>query len=75
MLSAVSVARGKLNDAQTILNEAVERSLTGRSTRSVALLLSAYAGLALAQGDPKRAALLTGATTEFGSELACSRRP
>jgi predicted ATPase len=60
MLSALSVARGKLDEAQAILNEAVGLSLAP-GTRSIALLISAYARLALAEGDPKRAALLAGA--------------
>jgi len=63
MLSAVSVARGKLDDAQAILNEALERRLTASGKRSSTLLLSGYARLALAQGDPKRAALLAGAAS------------
>jgi predicted ATPase len=61
MLSAVSVARGRLDEAQAILDEAVERTLAASGTRSVALLIAAYAQLALAEGDPKRAAVLAGA--------------
>jgi hypothetical protein len=62
MLSALFVARGKFDDAQAILSEAAVRSRAAGGTRSVALLISAYAQLALAEGDPKRAALLAGAT-------------
>jgi hypothetical protein len=61
MLSAVSVARGRLDEAQAVLNEAVERSLAPSGMRSVALLIGGYAHLALAEGDAKRAALLAGA--------------
>ncbi len=44
-----------------MLNEALDPSLAGHSTRSVTLCLGALARLALAEGDPEQAALLVGA--------------
>ena len=61
-LAALDIARGRLEDAGELLGEALELSLAARSTRSVMLCLGGYAHLALAQGDPRRAALLAGAT-------------
>ena len=44
-----------------MLDEALDLSLAARSTPFVTLCLSGYAQLALAEGDPDRAALLEGA--------------
>ena len=44
-----------------LLDQALDLSLAARSTPFMTLCLTAYAWLALADGDPKRAALLEGA--------------
>ena len=44
-----------------LLEEALDLSLAARRTSLVTLCLAAYARLALAEGDPERAALLEGA--------------
>jgi hypothetical protein len=61
LLSTLAIAGGKLDEAHALLGEALQLSLAANSTRSVTLCLSAYARLALAEGDSKRAALLAGA--------------
>jgi hypothetical protein len=43
------------------MDEGLGLSLEARSTRNVTLCLVAFAELALAEGDPERAALLSGA--------------
>jgi predicted ATPase len=60
-LGIVAVLRGSLNEARTLLDEALDLSLAARSTPFVTLCLSGYAQLASAEGDPDRAALLEGA--------------
>jgi tetratricopeptide (TPR) repeat protein len=60
-LGILAVLRGSLDEAQTLLDEALDLSLAARSTPFVTLCLSGYAHLASAQGDPDRAALLEGA--------------
>jgi predicted ATPase/class 3 adenylate cyclase len=60
-LGTLAVARGRLEEARALLEEALELSLAAHSTRSVTLCLAAFAQLAFAEGDPGRAALLAGA--------------
>jgi hypothetical protein len=55
------VAQGRPEEARALLDEGLELSLAAHSTRSVTLCLAAFARLALAEGDPERAALLAGA--------------
>jgi ATP/maltotriose-dependent transcriptional regulator MalT len=64
-LGTLSVLRGDLRQARTLLSEALELSLAASSTSGVTLCLAAYARLALAEGDPGRAALLAGAVEEL----------
>jgi predicted ATPase len=61
LLGTVNVIRGRLDQARELLDEALDLSLAIYVTRNVSLCLVAYARLALAAGDPERAALLTGA--------------
>jgi predicted ATPase len=61
MLGILDVVRGRLDEAKALLSEALSLSLTSRSTLVTALTLVAYARLALAEGDPERAARLEGA--------------
>jgi Tetratricopeptide repeat len=61
-LGIVDILRGQPDQARPLLDEALDLSLAARSTPFVTLCLSAYALLAFADGNPKRAALLQGAT-------------
>jgi hypothetical protein len=60
-LGILEVLRGRLDQAQALLDQALDLSLAARSTPFVTLCLAAHAWLALAEGDPERAALLEGA--------------
>jgi len=60
-LSILDVLRGRLDEARTLVAEALDLSLAARSTPFVTMCLSAYARLAFADGDAERAALLEGA--------------
>ena len=60
-LGTLAVVRGRLEEAQALLEEALGLSLAAHSTRSVTLCLAAFARLALVEGDAERAALLAGA--------------
>jgi len=61
-LGTLAVARGRLDEARTLLDEELAASLAAYSTQNVTLSLAAFAQLAFAEGDPGRAALLAGAT-------------
>ena len=60
-LGILDILRGRPDQARPLLDEAMDLSLAARSTPFVTLCLSAYALLALADGDPQRAARLQGA--------------
>jgi predicted ATPase len=60
-LGILAVLRGRMDEARALLDEALDLSLAARSTRFVTLCLAGYARLALAEGDPERAARLKGA--------------
>jgi ATP/maltotriose-dependent transcriptional regulator MalT len=60
-LGILALARGRPEEAQALLDEGLELSLATHSTRSVTLCLTAFAQLAVVQGEGERAALLTGA--------------
>jgi predicted ATPase len=60
-LGILAVLRGRLDEARPLLDEALDLSMTARSTPFVTLCLTGYAQLAFADGDPGRAALLEGA--------------
>ena len=60
-LGILAVLRGRLDEARALIDEALDLSLAARSTRFVTLCLAGYARLALAEGDPERAARLKGA--------------
>jgi len=60
-LGILAVRQGRLDEARTLLDEALDMSLAARSTPFVTLCLSGYAQLASAEGDPDLAALLEGA--------------
>jgi tetratricopeptide (TPR) repeat protein len=60
-LGILVVLQGSLDEARTLIDEALDLTLAARSPRFVTLCLAGYARLALAQGDPERAARLKGA--------------
>jgi len=60
-LGTVAILQDRLDQARELLDEALTRSVQAHSTGSVTLCLMAFARLALAEGDPERAALLAGA--------------
>jgi hypothetical protein len=60
-LGIPAALRGRLDEARALIGEALDLSLAACSTRFVTLCLAGYARLALAEGDPERAARLNGA--------------
>jgi len=60
-LGILNVVQGRLAEGRTLLDEALNLSLSARSTPFVALNLAAYARLAFAEGDLELASLLQGA--------------
>ncbi len=60
-LGILAVLQGRLDEARTLLEEALDLSLSARITQFVALCLTGYAWLALADGDLEQAARLEGA--------------
>jgi ATP/maltotriose-dependent transcriptional regulator MalT len=61
LLGTVAIMQGQLDQAQELLDEALDLSVALRVSRNVALCLAAFARLALAEGNPERAALAAGA--------------
>jgi predicted ATPase len=60
-LGILAVVRGRLDEARAQLDEGLDRSFAAHSTPLVTLCLVGFARLALAEGDPERAARLAGA--------------
>jgi len=60
-LGILALARGRPEEARPLLDEGLELTLAAHSTRNVDLCLTAFAQLALVQGEAERAALLAGA--------------
>ena len=61
LLGTLALVQGRLEDAQSLLEEALELSLAARSTQLVTLCLAGFAWLGFVEGDAERAALLAGA--------------
>ena len=61
LMGTAAVAQGRLDRARDLLDEALDQSLAANIASSVSLGLIACARLALADGDPGRAALLASA--------------
>jgi tetratricopeptide (TPR) repeat protein len=75
-LGILAVLRGRLDEARPLLDEALDLSLAARSTPFfVTLCLAGYAQLALADGDPDRAALLEGAAEGLRRRVGLSAWP
>jgi ATP/maltotriose-dependent transcriptional regulator MalT len=70
-LGVLALARGRAEEARTLLDEGLELSLATRSTRTVTLCLTAFAQLAFVEGDGARAALLAGRPRACASVLVC----
>jgi len=75
LLGSLAVLRGRLDEARAVLDEALNLSLASRSTPFVTLCLAGYAQLALADGDPDRAALLEGAAEGLRRRVGLSAWP
>jgi len=74
-LGILNVLRGRLDEAKPLLDEALDLSLAARSTPFVTLCLTAYAWLAIAEGNPERAALLQGAAEGLRRRVGVSAWP
>ena len=61
LLGIVRATQGRLDEARTLLEEALDLSLEMYEVHNVTLCLVAFARLALQEGNPARAALLAGA--------------
>ncbi len=61
LMGTAAVAQGRLDQARNLLDEALNQGLSANITSSIGLGLIAFARLALADGDPGRAALLAAA--------------
>src|SRR2546421_2908658 len=61
LMGTAAVAQGRLDQARDLLDEALNQGLSANITSSIGLGLIAFARLALADGDPGRAALLAAA--------------
>jgi predicted ATPase len=60
-LGTLDALRGRLDQARSLLDEALDLSLATRSTSFVALCLASHARLAFGEGDLEQTALLEGA--------------
>jgi len=68
-VSSAAVVRGRLEEAWALLDEGLDLSVAAHSSRNVTLCLAALAQLAVAEGDPRRAALLAGAAGGLRADL------
>jgi hypothetical protein len=60
-LGVLAVRRGNAAEARTLLGESVALSVSNHSIRNLTMTLSAYASLAVDDGEPEHAAVLAGA--------------
>jgi tetratricopeptide (TPR) repeat protein len=74
-LGILAVLRGRLDEARALIAEGLDLSLAVRSTSLVTVCLAAYAQLALAEGDPQRAAQLKGAADGLRQRVGLSAWP
>ena len=61
LLGTLAVLRGRLDEARAMLDQELAVSLPAYNIINITLSLAAFAQLAFAEGDPERAALLSGA--------------
>jgi ATP/maltotriose-dependent transcriptional regulator MalT len=74
-LGTLAILQGRPGQARELLDEALDLSLASRIIRNVTLCLSAFAQLALAEGDPEQAALLAGAAEGLRRRTGISTWP
>jgi tetratricopeptide (TPR) repeat protein len=74
-MGTMAIIEGQLDQARTLLDDALALSVKAHSTNSVTLCLIAFARLALAGGDPERAALLAGAAEGLRRRLGLRAWP
>jgi hypothetical protein len=60
-LGTLAVMQGRIDEGRALLDEGLHLSVDARSTASVTLCLTAFARLALVEGDAQRAAAILGA--------------
>jgi predicted ATPase/predicted negative regulator of RcsB-dependent stress response len=60
-LGSLALARGRVNEAFELLDDALGQNLALSNTRNVSVSLAAIAQLVFAEGDPEQSALLQGA--------------
>jgi hypothetical protein len=75
MLGTLNVLRGRITEAQELLDQALDLSLAARNAPFVTLCLAAHARLAFAEGDPERAVLLEGAADGLRQRLGLRAWP
>jgi predicted ATPase len=74
-MGTLAITQGQLDQARTLLHDALALSVEAHSTNSVTLCLIAFARLAFAGGDPERAALLAGAAEGLRRRLGLRAWP
>jgi predicted ATPase len=74
-LGLLALARGRPDEARAMLDEGLELSRADQYTRNLTLVLTAFAQLALVQGDGARAALLTGAAAGLRQRVGLGAWP
>jgi predicted ATPase len=74
-MGTLAITQGQLDQARLVLDDALALSVEAQSTNSVTLCLIAFARLALAAGDPERAALLAGAADGLRRRLGLRAWP
>ena len=62
-LAVLAIQQGRPEHARTVLEDIVRKGVSGMSTATIARTLTAYAWLALADGDPEHATVEAGATS------------
>jgi len=75
MLGTLNVLRGRISEAQKLLDQALDLSLAARNAPFVTLCLAAHARLAFGEGDPERAVLLEGAADGLRQRLGLRAWP
>jgi predicted ATPase len=74
-MGTLAITQGELDQARTLLDDAVALSVEAHSTNSVTLCLIAFARFAFAEGDPERAAFLAGAAEGLRRRLGLRAWP
>jgi hypothetical protein len=75
LLGTLALVQGRLEDAQSLLEEALELSLAARSTQLVTLCLAGFAWLGFVEGDAERRRCWRGRPRACAGGSACGRGP